>query len=67
MVVKPFETKPATLSTKQNRGFCIMCAAPATTVALFHVQGAVIIQRYCEKCLPEAKYDNVVKRQYPTK
>ena len=56
-VVKPYETKPATLSTKQGAGFCVSCSAVATTIALFQLEGAVIIQRYCDKCLPDAKYE----------
>jgi hypothetical protein len=55
-MVKPFEIRPASLSTKQAPGFCIMCAAAATKIALFQIEGAVIIQRYCDKCLPKADY-----------
>jgi hypothetical protein len=55
-MVKPFETKPATLSTKQAPGFCVTCSAVATTIALFQLEDAVIIQRYCDKCLPKANY-----------
>ena len=55
-VVKPFETRPASSSTKKASGFCVTCAAVATTEALFQLDGAVIIQRYCEKCLPNASY-----------
>lgn len=53
---KPFETRPATSSTKKAPGFCIVCGAVATTEALFQLDDAVIIQRYCDKCLPAARY-----------
>jgi hypothetical protein len=55
--LKPFETKPATMSTKQSPGICIVCSKVATTVALFQLQDAVIIQRYCDGCLPKANYE----------
>lgn len=56
MVEKPYQTRPALSSTKKAPGFCIVCGAAATTEALFRVQGAIIIQRYCDKCLSGAKY-----------
>ncbi len=55
-MMKPFETRPAGSSTKKAKGFCVTCAAIATTEALFQLDGAVIIQRYCDKCLPNANY-----------
>lgn len=56
-VLKPFETRPARSSTKKASGFCVTCAAIATTEALFQLEGAVIIQRYCDACLPRANYE----------
>jgi|GEM_PF-1207033 len=56
-VMKPFETRPATTSTKKASGFCIICSNVATTEALFQLQDAVIIQRFCDKCLPKANYE----------
>lgn len=55
--MKPFETKPAQENTKKSPGFCIVCGAIATTQALFKVPGALIVQRFCDKCLPKADYD----------
>jgi len=54
-MVKPFETRPASSGTKRPPGYCIVCAEVATTEALFQEPGAVIIQRYCDKCLPKAQ------------
>ena len=56
-VVKPFETRSAISSTKKSPGFCITCGKVATTEALFRVEGAIIIQRFCDKCLPKADYE----------
>jgi hypothetical protein len=55
-MVKPFKTRPASAGTNKSPGFCVVCAAVATTEALFQLQDAVIIQRYCDKCLPDAQY-----------
>jgi len=56
-VVKPFETRPATTSTKKAPGFCIICGKIATTEALFQLHEAQVIQRYCDKYLPKANYE----------
>jgi hypothetical protein len=58
-MVKPFETRPATAGNKGG-GFCILCGKPATTEALFRLEGAIVIQRYCDTCLPKANYYPVV-------
>lgn len=55
-MAKPYEIRPAISSTKKASGFCITCAAVATTEALFKLEGAIIIQRYCDACLRDAKY-----------
>lgn len=55
-VKKPFLTRPVTLGTKKMPGFCIRCSAIATTEALFQLDDAVVIQRYCDGCLTHAEY-----------
>jgi hypothetical protein len=56
MAIKPYIVRPALAGTNKSAGYCIVCAAVATTEALFQIEGAVIIQRYCDKCLSGAKY-----------
>jgi hypothetical protein len=56
-VVKPFQTLPATVSTKKEPGFCIECFATATTEALFKVDGVVMIRKYCNTCISSAEYE----------
>jgi hypothetical protein len=56
IMVRPFQTRPALHSTKKSPGFCITCGEIATTEALFKLEGAMIIQRYCDKCLSSAQY-----------
>ena len=55
--MKPSKTKPAQEDPKKSSGFCVLCGALATTQALFKITGAIIVQRYCDKCLPKAQYD----------
>lgn len=55
--MKPFETRPVKSNTKKSSGFCVTCSAMATTEALFQLEDAVIIQRFCDKCLPKANYE----------
>ena len=56
-MVKPYETRPASSSTKKGPGFCIVCGKIATTEALFQLEDVVIIQRFCDNCLPKANYE----------
>src|SRR5574341_735387 len=55
-VVKPSQTRPATPGRKGSTGYCVSCSAVATKEALFKLEGAIVIQRYCNKCLPKADY-----------
>ena len=57
-MITPHETRPALHTTKKSPGFCITCGKIATTEALFKLNGAMIIQRYCDKCLSTAVYDS---------
>lgn len=54
-MAKPYETRPAKSSIKKVFGFCITCAATATTEALFKLEDAMVIQKYCEACLRDVK------------
>ncbi|HVX03134.1 MAG TPA: hypothetical protein VHA09_08275 [Nitrososphaera sp.] len=36
---------------------CQKCGGWATTGALFQLQDIVIMQRYCDDCLPNAEYE----------
>ncbi|HKQ21595.1 MAG TPA: hypothetical protein VJS91_06120 [Nitrososphaeraceae archaeon] len=47
--IEPFTTDPK--STK----FCIDCGSPATKLATYSTEGAVILERYCEKCASKIK------------
>jgi hypothetical protein len=53
---RPYLTRSALHTTKNSTGFCITCGKIATTEALFKLDGATIIQRYCDNCLSNAHY-----------
>ena len=55
-VAKPFQTRPAGAGTSKSAGFCIVCSAAATTEALFKLEDAVVIQRFCDKHISDANY-----------
>lgn len=44
--------EPIEKDTKKNprQYFCIGCGSVATQTALFKIEGAVIVERYCDIC-----------------
>jgi hypothetical protein len=56
-MVKPYQTRPAAGGTNKTPGFCSVCAAVATTEALFQLEDAVSVQRFCDKHISGASYD----------
>jgi hypothetical protein len=53
----PFESSPVSTDPKKPRGFCVQCGSIASTVAKFKIPGAIMVQRYCDKCLPKASFE----------
>lgn len=45
--------EPFTSGPKDNPKFCINCGARATKLAAYNTEGAVILERYCDKCSRE--------------
>jgi hypothetical protein len=39
----------------QRQYFCIGCGSDATQTALFKIEGATIIERYCDRCAKKVK------------
>ncbi|MDP9490551.1 MAG: hypothetical protein M3P28_10200 [Thermoproteota archaeon] len=48
--IEPFTSDP-----KKNMKFCIDCGAPATKLVTYSTEGAIILERYCDKCAVEIK------------
>jgi hypothetical protein len=38
------------VNVKENPKFCVSCGKMATKEALFDVEDAMIIEKYCDKC-----------------
>ncbi|HEX9317694.1 MAG TPA: hypothetical protein VF884_02035 [Nitrososphaeraceae archaeon] len=41
--------------TKDRSYFCIACGSEATQTALFKIEGATIVERYCDSCAKKVK------------
>ena len=42
--------EPFTSSAEKNSRFCIACGEPATKLVKYSTEGAVILEKYCDKC-----------------
>jgi hypothetical protein len=42
--------EPFTSSNEKNSRFCVGCGEPATNLVKYDTEGAVIIEKYCDKC-----------------
>jgi hypothetical protein len=57
VATRPFATRPVQLALRKKVAFCIECdKAVATTAALFKVEGAIIVRKYCDACIKDAVY-----------
>ena len=45
--------EPFTSSAEKNSRFCIGCGKPATMLVKYNTEGAIIIEKYCDKCAKE--------------
>ena len=42
--------EPFTSSSEKNSRYCIGCGEPATKLVKYSTEGAIIIEKYCDKC-----------------
>jgi hypothetical protein len=42
--------EPFTSSSEKNSRFCIACGELATKIVKYSTEGAVILEKYCDKC-----------------
>jgi len=42
--------EPFTSSKEKNSRFCIGCGELATKIVKYSTEGAVIVEKYCDKC-----------------
>jgi len=45
--------EPFTLSAEKNSRFCMGCGEPATMLVKYNTEGALIIEKYCDRCAKE--------------
>lgn len=43
--------EPYTSNVEKNSRFCIECGQLATKLVKYDTEGAIIIEKYCEKCV----------------
>jgi hypothetical protein len=43
--IEPFIANP-----EKNARFCIQCGQVATKIAYYNIEGAVILEKYCDVC-----------------
>ena len=42
--------EPFTSSAEKNSRFCVGCGELATNIVKYDTEGAIIIEKYCDKC-----------------
>jgi len=42
--------EPLISNVEKNSRFCLGCGEPATRLVKYSTEGAIIIEKYCEKC-----------------
>ena len=47
--------EPFTSSAEKSSRFCIGCGEPATKLVKYSTIGAIIIEKYCDKCADAIK------------
>ncbi|AIF82270.1 hypothetical protein NTE_00188 [Candidatus Nitrososphaera evergladensis SR1] len=58
-MVKPFAVRPAKIALRKKITHCSNCSVEVATVeALFKIEGAVFVRKYCQKCLADAEFEN---------
>jgi hypothetical protein len=45
--------EPFISNAEKNSRFCIGCGEPATKLVKYSTEGAIIVEKYCDKCAKE--------------
>lgn len=45
--------EPFTSSAEKHSRFCVACGEPATMLVKYYTEGAIIIEKYCDRCARE--------------
>jgi hypothetical protein len=57
-MLKPSKMRPIEKKKHQMPSYCMLCPDVATKEVLYELENCVVVQRYCDKCLPHAEYAN---------
>lgn len=52
---KPIKTRPISRRSFALAPPCVACYEDAAFEALFELENTIVVERYCEKCLPNAQ------------
>jgi hypothetical protein len=59
ILVKPFAVRPVQTALRKKESFCSDCTTEvAAAEALFKIEGAIFVRKYCKKCLVVAEYES---------
>jgi len=50
--------EPFASSAEKNSRFCIGCGEPATKIVKYDTVGAIIIEKYCNRCAERVEKDS---------
>jgi hypothetical protein len=56
IMLTPYLKRSALHTTKKSTGFYMICGKITINEAFFKLEGATILQRYCDRCLSSAYY-----------
>ena len=61
MFEKTFRSiEPFTSSSEKNSRFCVRCGEAATKIVKYDTKGAIIIEKYCNRCVKGIEKDSAV-------
>ena len=43
--------EPLVPNPEKHALFCIVCAIPATNIVHYQIEAAIIVEKYCDKCV----------------
>ena len=44
------DIEPFTSNIEKNSRFCIGCGVPVTKLVKYNTEGAIILEKYCDRC-----------------
>ncbi|HEY7695455.1 MAG TPA: hypothetical protein VH797_05100 [Nitrososphaeraceae archaeon] len=61
MLEKTFKSiEPFASNTEKSSRFCIGCGEPATKIVKYDTKGAIIIEKYCNRCSARVEKNSAI-------